>query len=181
MRLSKLLLVGMVATLILLVQPVSAQPNRVDLRAHWGYMYGLDDTPPEAWTGGGSVTAAVGPKLRLGFEVLHANLFGKYDSYKQRARLFHPMMEYEFLSNSRFKPFMVIGVGYTQYRSWLADPRAHFDPSLPKRHWETQGRIHYTAGLGARLFLTRRLFLAPEVRIGLVPALRSTLSVGFAF
>lgn len=181
MRLSKLLLVGMVAILALLVQPVSAQPRRVDLRAHWGYMYRLDDTPPQAWTGGGSVTAAVGPKLRVGLEVLHANLFGKYDSYKQRARLFHPMVEYEFLSDSRFKPFMVIGAGYTQYRSWLPDPEAHFDPSLPQRRWETQGRFHFTAGLGARLFLTRRLFLAPEVRIGLVPVLRSTVSVGFAF
>lgn len=167
---------------VLLIPPAApAQPRRVDLRAHWGYLYGLDDTPPEAWTGGGSVTAAVGPKLRVGLEVLHANLFGKYDSYKQRARLFHPMVEYEFLSNSRFKPFMVIGLGYTQYRSWLPDPRAHFDPSLPKHRWETQGRVHYTAGLGARLFLTRRLFLAPEVRIGLVPRLRSTVSVGFAF
>lgn len=181
MRLSKLLLAGMVATLFILVQPVSAQSSRVDLRAHWGYMYGLDDTPPQAWAGGGSVTAAVGPKLRVGLEVLHANLFGKYDSYKQRARLFHPMVEYEFLSNSRFKPFMVIGVGYTQYRSWLPDPRTHFDPAGPKHRWETQGRIHFTAGLGTRLFLTRRLFLAPEVRIGLVPVLRSTVSVGFAF
>ena len=167
---------------VILVPPAaSAQSSRVDLRAHWGYMYLLDDSPPEAWAGGGAVTAAVGPKLRLGLEVLHANLFGKYGSYKQRARLFHPMAEYEFSSNSRFRPFMVIGVGYTQYRSWLPDPRAYFDPSLPKRRWETQGRIHYTAGLGARLFLTKRLFLAPEVRIGLRPALRSTVSVGFAF
>ena len=172
---------NLMAAVFLIPAAAPAQSSRVDLRAHWGYLYGLDDTPPEAWTGGGSVTAAVGPKLRLGIEVLHANLFGKYDSYKQRARLFHPVAEYEFLSNARFKPFMVIGIGYTQYRSWLPDPGAHFDPSLPKRRWETQGRIHYTAGLGARLFLTRRLFLAPEVRIGLVPLLRSTVSVGFAF
>ncbi len=169
-------------TAVVLIPPAApAQSSRVDLRAHWGYLYRLDDSPPEAWAGGGSVTAAVGPRLRVGLEVLHANLFGKYDSYKQRARLFHPMVEYEFLSNSRFRPFMVIGIGYTQYRSWLSDPRARFDPSLPERRWETQGRIHYTAGLGARLFLTKRLFLAPEVRIGLVPVLRSTVSVGFAF
>ena len=116
MRRPKLLLLGMVATFALLVQPVLAQPRRVDVRAHWGHTYGLEDTPPQAWVGGGSLTAAVGPNLRLGVEVLHAHMFGKYSHYKERARLITPIAEYEFRLNPRFKPYMVIGIGYTQYR-----------------------------------------------------------------
>ncbi len=46
--------------LVLLLQPVFGQKRKVDVRALWGYTAGLEDTPPHAWVGGGSVTAAVG-------------------------------------------------------------------------------------------------------------------------
>ena len=78
---------SLVTAAVLIPQAAAAQPPRVDLRAHWGYTHVLDDTPPQAWVGGGSLTAAVGPNLRLGVEVLHANMFGKYSHYKERARL----------------------------------------------------------------------------------------------
>ena len=173
---------SLVTAAVLIPQAAAAQPSpRVDLRAHWGYTHVLDDTPPQAWVGGGSLTAAVGPNLRLGVEVLHANMFGKYSHYKERARLITPIAEYEFRLNPRFKPYMVIGIGYTQYRSHVPNPRHYFDRSLPEFHWEKQPGINWSTGVGARLFLTRRLFLAPEVRIGLRPILRSTVSVGFAF
>ena len=167
--------------LVLIPHSVVAQPLRVDLRAHWGYTYLLEDTPPEAWVGGGSVTTAIGSNLRLGLEVLHANLFGKYQTYKERATLVTPVAEYEFPLGPRFKPYMVIGLGYTQYRALVPNPGHYFDRSLPEFHWDKQGGINLSSGLGARLFLTRRLFLAPEIRIGLLPMLRSTVSVGFAF
>ena len=107
---------SLVTAAVLIPQAAAAQPPRVDLRAHWGYTHVLDDTPPQAWVGGGSLTAAVGPNLRLGVEVLHANMFGKYSHYRERARLITPVAEYEFRLSPRFKPYMVIGIGYTQYR-----------------------------------------------------------------
>ena len=178
---AQIFLLGLVTTFILLQQSIHAQPRRVDVRAHWGHTYGLEDTPPQAWVGGGSVTAAVGPSLRLGLEVLHANLFGKYHQYKRRATLVTPVAEYEFLPDSRFNPYMVIGLGYTQYRTLEPDPRHFFNPSLPEFYWRKQGSINLSSGLGVRLFLTKHLFVAPEVRIGLVPLLRSTVSVGVSF
>ncbi len=178
---AQIVLLGLVTASILLQQPIHAQPRRVDLRAHWGHTYGLEDTPPQAWVGGGSVTAAVGPRLRLGVEVLHANLFGKHHQYKRRAILVTPVAEYEFLPGSRFNPYMVVGLGYTRYRTLEPNPRHFFDPSLPEFYWRKQGSINLSSGLGVRLFLTKHLFLAPEVRIGLAPVLRSTVSVGFTF
>ena len=100
---------------------------------------------------------------------------------KERARLITPIAEYEFRLRPRFRPYLVIGIGYTQYRSHVPNPRHTFDRSLREFHWEKQPGVNWSTGLGARLFLTKRLFLAPEVRIGLSPILRSTVSVGFAF
>ncbi len=135
---------------------------------------------PRAWVGGGSVTAAVGPNLRLGVEALHTNMFDKYQ-YKRRATLVTPVAEYEFWPGTRFNSYMVIGLGYTQYRTLEPNPRHFFDPSLPKFYWRKQGSINLSSGLGVRLSLTRRLFVDPKVRIGLVPVLRSTVSVDFTF
>ena len=36
-------------------------------------------------------------------------------------------------------------------------------------------------GAGLRLFLTKRLFVSPEVRVGWTPFLRSSLAVGYQF
>ena len=36
-------------------------------------------------------------------------------------------------------------------------------------------------GTGLRLFLTKCLFVSPKVRFGLIPFIRSALSVGYQF
>ena len=90
--------------LVLLLQPVFGQKRKVDVRALWGYTAGLEDTPPHAWVGGGSVTAAVGPRLRLGVEVLQANMFGKYGDFKERATLVTRWWSSNFLRASVSTP-----------------------------------------------------------------------------
>ena len=68
------------------------------------------------------MTAAVGPRLRLGLEVLQANMFGRYSNFKERATLVNPVVEIAFSPGQRFNPYLVIGGGYTQYRllPWLS-------------------------------------------------------------
>ena len=44
-----------------------------------------------------------------------------------------------------------------------------------------RGASNLTGGLGVRLFMTKHFFVAPELRIGLVPLLRSTVALGYAF
>ena len=77
-------------------------------------------------------------------------------------------------------PYTVAGIGRTQYRTLLPNREHYFDPSRPELAWETQARMHFHGGLGIRLRIAGRLFVAPEVRIGF-PALRSTVAVGYAF
>ncbi len=177
-RISTLVLV---AGLFLFLQPVCGQKRKVDVRALWGYAAGLEDTPPHAWVGGGAVTAAVGPRLRLGVEALQANMFGKYSDFKERATLVTPLMEFEFSPGRRFNPYLAIGVGYTRYRALEPNPLHFFDPSLPESEWRNEGGFNLAGGAGIRLFMTERFFAAPELRIGLIPFLRSTVSLGYVF
>ena len=176
----RMLLPAAVTLLALLPQSALGQARTVDVRAHFGHATGLDDTPPYAWVGGATVTVATGPHSRFGIEVWRANMFGPYARFKRRARLFTGVWEYEFAPGRRVNPYVVAGFGYTQYRT-LTPNRGHYiDPSRPEFRWDKQGSIHYQGGLGIRLFVTRRLFVAPEVRTGF-PLLRSTVAVGYAF
>ena len=90
--------------LVLLLQPVFGQKRKVDVRALLGYTAGLEDTPPHAWVGGGSVTAAVGPRLRLGVEVLQANMFGKYGDFKEPRHACHSGGGVRIFSGPAFQP-----------------------------------------------------------------------------
>ncbi len=177
-RLSPIVLV---MVLVLFPQPVVGQQLSVDLRGQWGHTYLLEDTPPHAWIGGGSVTAAVGSRLRLGLEVLKANMFGKYSNFKERATLVNPVVEFEFSPGQRFNPYLVIGGGYTQYRALEPNALYFFDSSLPEFEWRKQGSFNLAGGLGVRLFMTKHFFVATELRIGLIPLLRSTVALGYSF
>ena len=178
---ARMVLLALITISTLLLQPAFGQKRKVDLRGHLGHTLLLEDTPPHAWVGGGAITAAAGSRFRLGLEVLHANMFGKYNDYKERALLVTPVVEYEFSPGQRINPYLVIGFGYTQYRALEPNAENYFDPSLPEFEWRTEGGINFTGGLGLRLFMTKGFFVAPEVRIGLLPVLRSTVSIGYAF
>ena len=181
MRHARMVLLALITISMLLLQPAFGQKRKVDLRGHLGHTLLLEDTPPHAWVGGGAITAAAGSRFRLGLEVLHANMFGKYNDYKERALLVTPLVEYEFSLGRRINPYLVIGFGYTQYRALEPNAENNFDPSLPEFEWRSEGGINLSGGLGLRLFMTKGFFVAPEVRIGLLPVLRSTVSVGYAF
>ena len=127
------------------------------------------------------MTAAVGSRLRLGLEVLKANMFGKYSNFKERATLVNPVVEFEFSPGQRFNPYLVIGGGYTQYRALEPNALHFFDSSLPEFEWRKQGSFNLAGGLGVRLFMTKHFFVATELRIGLIPLLRSTVALGYSF
>ena len=160
-------------------RPAFGQPRTVDVQAVWGYNYGLDDSPPQALVGGVAVTVAVTPHFRVGGEVLKANLYGPYSSYKQRAVLVRALLKHELLPGRRANPYWVVAVGQVQYHSLLptysqAEGRDPFE-------WEVQSGLNITGGIGIRLFVTERLFVAPEVRFGLAPLFHTTMAFGFAF
>ena len=160
-------------------RPTFGQPRTVDVQAVWGYNYGLDDSPPQALVGGVAVTVAVAPHFRVGGEVLKANLYGPYSDYKQRAVLVRAVVKHELLPGRRANPYWVVGVGLMQHRGLLPSPFL-IEGRYPLE-WEVQSGLNVTGGIGIRLFVTERLFVAPEVRIGLVPLYHTTTAFGFAF
>ena len=138
----------------------------------------------------------IGPQFRIGHEPnLRFSIyvgFGKRpsrstgrDGAMKSARivllLVTPVVEYEFLPNRRINPYLVVGFGFTQYRTLEPNVEHYYDPSLPEFKWRKQGSINFTGGLGLRLFLGEHFFVAPEFRIGLTPAVHSTVVVGYAF
>ena len=173
--------VVLLSSLVLFSPPVFGQQRTADLRGHLSHTYFLEDTPPHAWLVGGAITAAMGSRFRLGVEVLHARMFGRYSDYKERALLVTPVVEYEFSPNRRLNPYLVFGFGYTQYRSLIPNAEHYFDPSLPEFELDKEGGFNLAGGVGVRLFMTRGFFVAPEFRIGLVPVLRSTITLGYSF
>ena len=69
---TRIFLSALVAILALLPSPVLGQVRTVDVRASVGYAYLLDDSPPYAWVGGGTVTVPRGVHSRFGVEVVPA-------------------------------------------------------------------------------------------------------------
>ena len=175
------LVLFLVTTFLLLLQPAFGKERKVYLRGLAGYTLGLEDTPPHAWLGGGAVTVAADRRFRIGVEVFNAVLFGKIRYFKRRALLVTPFVEYEFTPHRRITPYLVVGFGFTQYRTLEPNPRHYFDRSLPEFKWRKQGSINFTGGFGVRLFVGKNFFVAPELRIGLIPAIHSTVGVGYAF
>ncbi len=145
-----------------------------EVRVLGGHAYGLEDTPPHAWLAGGAVTAPLGSRMRVGVEVLHAHMFG-FEYYERRATLINPVFEYEFIPGGRVSPYVTGCLGFTLYRSLF--------PSGPdaQLEWEYGGSFNLGGGAGVRLFLTKRLFVSPEVRVGWIPFIRSTFAVGYRF
>ena len=186
-------------TLFVLVPPPvfgqssSRHQRKVDIRGHWGstFLSARRNVPidREELAGccgstlttnalGGSVSAAVGARLRLGMEVLRST-WPTWDSATGDSlanTLVSLLVEHEFRSDKRASPYLVFGVGYNHFR-WRGP---FFDPSLPY-YREKKGRRHLGGGIGMRFFLTRHFFVGTELRIGVRPAARWTLSGGYAF
>jgi hypothetical protein len=64
----------------------------------------------------------------------------------------------------RVRPYGLVGVGFFN----------------GDRNWSGSSGVTGSAGLGVQLFLSRTLFLAPELRVGYVPMARATVAVGYS-
>jgi hypothetical protein len=81
--------------------------------------------------------------------------------------------------NARFVPYVVAGVGILHHRgrSFGLD----FTTRQPRVFDESYTAFAASAGAGVKMFLTKRLFIAPEGRFGRQPSLRGTISIGYVF
>jgi len=136
--------------------------NRIETKGSLGLTDFLDEAPLHHFLGGGSVRIRI--KGGLGLE---PELSYLYRSEHDRDLLLIPNLVYEFRRRGRLIPYFIGGVGMI----------VHFEKWGPFE-WSSKWR-YATGGFGTKLFLTRRLFFAPEVRIGWEPSLRISGSLGY--
>jgi len=94
--------------------------------------------------------------------------------------VFQPNVVYEFNSRgSRFVPYLIGGVGVIKHKSVYNG--SDFVTSAPTRYDTSYTTWSASAGAGLKVFVTKRLFVAPEVRIGYQPYTRATVGIGYVF
>jgi hypothetical protein len=91
-----------------------------------------------------------------------------------------PNVVYEFKSvGDRVVPYLIGGVGVVRHKSvfheydFVTGAPVTFDTSYTT--WSA------SAGAGLKVFFSKRLFVAPEARVGREPTVRATVSIGYVF
>ncbi|WP_420636198.1 hypothetical protein [Candidatus Palauibacter sp.] len=126
------------------------------------------------------MSARPAARWRIGVEYMDANLFGPHESHEERAWMLTPVFEYVFASSGRVRPFLSFGIGLTQWRALIPDFRSPDSDELVYS-WDRQHGFNLAGGLGIRIYITERLYVAPEARIGLIPFLRTSVAAGYSF
>jgi len=80
-----------------------------------------------------------------------------------------PTVGYQFRRTARVQPYVIGGVG------WLI----HRELFLTGPYWSTGAS--FGGGGGFKVKISDRLYVAPEVRLGWEPALRTTVTIGYTF
>lgn len=103
------------------------------------------------------------------------------DSERDQDHLVSANVAYDFATDrtKRLVAYVIGGVGVLHHEGRFVSndivtgaPRV-FDTSFTT--WSA------SAGIGAKIFVTKKLFVSPEFRLGREPLIRATIGVGFAF
>jgi hypothetical protein len=147
--------------------------STVDLRA----TFGMRNTMTEGTCfdgngqalGGGSLRFHASPRVSIGPEVLFVSACDR-----QTFTFYHPQMSgmlhlaVDLSDGQRFRPYILGGGGFVRHSSLAGRP--------------TRYRLEGSGGGGAKIFLSDRVFVAPEVQFGgRVAFVRLTGSLGILF
>ncbi|HXQ74330.1 MAG TPA: outer membrane beta-barrel protein, partial [Pyrinomonadaceae bacterium] len=124
---------------------------------------------------GGAVRVYVTKRLSIEPEYLYLR-----HSERDQDQLVQPNVAYDFTDpTKRVVAYGIAGAGVLHHKGRFfgndfvtGAPRV-FDTSFTT--WTA------SAGGGLKIFLTKRLFVSPEVRVGRQPTLRATVNVGYVF
>jgi hypothetical protein len=157
----------LILTFLIWASPAFAEPlaGAMELRGTVGYSNFLDEDPLHHFVTGGSARFFVTSRIAVEPEFLFM-----YRSRQDIDFQVIPNVVFEFTKReSRFQPYAIGGVGL-------------------QRHRELTGTGYYwsnswtgSAGIGTKIFLSDRLYVAPEFRLGLEPIVRITASLGYVF
>ena len=122
----------------------------------------------------GSVRIYVYRRLSIEPEVMYMQR-GDFD----RDWVFTPHVAVDLLdSRGRIVPYAIAGVG-VEHHSDQFTFNDFFNGNVLVTRKVSANVISANAGIGVKLFLTNRLFVAPDVRVGHEPSFRATVGVGY--
>jgi outer membrane protein with beta-barrel domain len=91
-----------------------------------------------------------------------------------------PNVVYEFHPRgTRVVPYLIGGVGIIRHQSVFHD--TDFVTGAPITYDTSYKTWSASAGGGLKVFISKRLFVAPEARLGREPTARATVSIGYVF
>lgn len=124
----------------------------------------------------GAVRIYVYRRLSIEPEVMYMQR-GEFD----RDWVFTPHVALDLLdSRRRVVPYVIAGIGMEHHQDQFSF-LDFFNGNAPVTRKVSSNTISANAGAGVKLFLTDRLFVAPDVRAGHEPSFRATISVGYVF
>lgn len=144
-------------------QPATRSDSRnIELRGTFGYSAFADDSLLHHSVAGGSMRIYITRRFSVEPELLYM-----YRSKADQDVIFTPHVAFDFAgSNGRIKPYVIGGVGVLRHRSITGRG------SFSSNSWSAGG------GIGVKIFITKRIFISPEARLGWEPFLRVTGSIG---
>ena len=164
--------------LVACVTPLFAQqsqltPPKVEAKAMFGGVIFNEDLEHTAV--GGAVRVYVTKRLSIEPEFLYMR-----DGANDQDYLVQPNVAFDFTDpTKRFVAYGIAGAGVLHHKGRFfgndfvtGAPRV-FDTSVTT--WTA------SAGGGVKIFLTKRLFVSPEFRLGSEPTVHATINVGYVF
>jgi hypothetical protein len=146
--------------ILILIAAVSleAQIPRPEVRLAVGWTGFLDEGSDDHAVAGGSVRYYFTPRLSIEPELMYMNGQGHHDF------TLVPNIAFDF-GRGRVVPYVIGGLG------WIHSDFRRFNTN----------EAFFSGGVGLKLFLTDRIYVAPDFRGGWEPHLRFTGTFGFVF
>jgi opacity protein-like surface antigen len=148
-------------------------PPKVEVKATFGgAAFGEDADVPHV-AGGGSIRFYLTRRLSVEPELLYMRHSANDEDY-----VFTPAVAYDLTDpTKRVVPYLVGGVGVIHHRGRFFGN--DFETGQPRVFDTSYTRWSAGFGGGVKIFLTDRLFVAPDARIGSEPTVRGTVSLGY--
>jgi hypothetical protein len=151
----------------------SLSPPKVEVKVTaGGASFGFDDTTGHSAVGG-AIRIYLTKRLSVEPEFMYMRGGPNDQDY-----FFTPSVAYDLTDPSgKYVPYLVAGVGVERHTGKFFG--ADFDTGEPFVLDTSFTTWSAGVGAGVKIFLTDRLFVAPEARVGREPTVRGTVSVGY--
>lgn len=168
-------LITLLVTSTVVAQHSDSQP-RAEIKVLVGASdFGFDDQPYPHFVAGAAARIRIAGNWSIEPEFNYMRRSSNDHDY-----VVQPNVVYEFNSHGgRVVPYLIGGVGVIRHESVFRE--SDFVTGAPVTFDTSYTTWSASAGAGLKVFLSKRLFVAPEARLGREPTARATVSVGYVF